>query len=263
MACSPATNSARPRSSSARTRVRSNRGKHPGLGHADAAGAVRALVPRRPGREARCGAKGGLCRLLVRSCFFCIRTTKEASDRHDPSLLLVVLNGSGPFVCRCATKGDELAPRSASALPLERAAARARRGATGGNRPKRERHSVCCNAAGRPASSLHHGGDGRLRLRLDKQERHGHHRGSLLETVRSRRRASRRPDCWGSALALIRRRAFGKNPARIRLPSLAKRNCRRIRRSEPQTSFAEAAGIPSRGPPVPGVAVARIAQRGS
>jgi hypothetical protein len=32
-------------------------------------------------------AKGGLCRLLVRGCFFCIRTTKEASDRHDPSLL--------------------------------------------------------------------------------------------------------------------------------------------------------------------------------
>jgi hypothetical protein len=39
-------------------------------------------------------ARGGLCRLLVRGCFFCICTTKEAFDRHEPSLLLVVRSKS-------------------------------------------------------------------------------------------------------------------------------------------------------------------------
>jgi hypothetical protein len=47
-----------------------------------------------------------------------IRKSRRVPIR-DLALPAVVLNGSGPFVCRCATKGDELAPRSGHGrLPL-------------------------------------------------------------------------------------------------------------------------------------------------
>ena len=55
----------------------------------------------------RPSAKGGLCRLFVRGCFFCIRTTKEASGRHDPSLLLVVPSGTRGSDARFAMKEQD------------------------------------------------------------------------------------------------------------------------------------------------------------
>ena len=90
--------------------------RRPGSSSSGGGTALMSCSPTRP--RIAPGAPPGADTLSMRSTTGHWRRPAAAGARH----LVFVLNGSGqltPFVCRCATKGDELAPRSGHGrLPL-------------------------------------------------------------------------------------------------------------------------------------------------